>query len=29
MSDAGKVQGCVCVANSAGSTQYTCATQWW
>jgi hypothetical protein len=29
MSDAGKVQGCVCVMTSAGATEYTCATQWW
>jgi len=29
LSDAGKTQGCVCVTNSAGASEYTCATQWW
>jgi hypothetical protein len=28
LSDAGKTEGCVCIAGSAGNV-WTCATQWW
>jgi hypothetical protein len=28
MSDAGKLEGCVCIQESTGPT-WTCATQWW
>ncbi len=28
-SDAGKTQGCVCVMLASGTSQWTCATQWW